>query len=128
MSRCCPTFFKVPTFNLEVGIWHSGTILTDPPDIQTVGALVFPTKDMAHAQGMPSPGGGVPSAPMYLLLEAGTNIHHNYSAGQNDFGEVPLGSGRFYVVGFVDDIAKGYANEHRCAVIYQKEPFPRPMP
>lgn len=58
---------------------------------------------------------------MYLLLPAGTDVRDNSgfggSAASADIVEVPAGTGRFYLVSSVDDIGKGFANEHRCALI-----------
>lgn len=77
---------------------------------------------------------GASSAPiMALLLKAGTDIrppHAGSPAG--DAVEVPAGSGRFYTVTAVDDVAKGFANEYRMATITYSPnragwwPFPTP--
>jgi hypothetical protein len=40
------------------------------------------------------------------------------SSGFTDVVEVPAGSGRYYGVAAVDDIGKGYSNEHRTASLY----------
>jgi len=54
---------------------------------------------------------------MQLLLPALTDVRSGVVAAVPDFVEVPAGSGRWYQVYAVDDIGKGFANEHRIAVI-----------
>lgn len=64
---------------------------------------------------------------MTLLLPAHTDIRDGYG-GSNDVVEVPEGSGRWYTVFIVDDIGKGFDNEHRAAVIMKLLPWPVPIP
>jgi hypothetical protein len=48
-----------------------------------------------------------------------------------DLVEVPAGTGRFYRVQWVDDLGKGFDNEHRFALLLQTNtfsPWPIPMP
>jgi hypothetical protein len=55
-----------------------------------------------------------------LLLPAGTDIRDFNCALAGypyDIVEVPSGSGRWYAVGIVDDVAKGFPNEYRMAYI-----------
>lgn len=55
---------------------------------------------------------------MYLLLPALTDIRDAACAsGYTDIVEVPDGSGRWYSVEYVDDVAKGFTNEYRVAVL-----------
>jgi len=56
---------------------------------------------------------------MSLLVPAGTDIRSLVNAGVEDVIECPAGSGRWYQVGGVDDIGKGFPNEHRCALLFQ---------
>jgi hypothetical protein len=58
---------------------------------------------------------------MSLLTPPLTDLRGWESTQGNDFVEVPQGSGRFYIVNTVDDIGKGYPNEHRTAAL---TPFP----
>lgn len=61
---------------------------------------------------------GIPIQSMNLLLPAGTDIRGPQDTGFADSVEVPAGSARWYGVYFVDDIGKGFANEHRTACIF----------
>lgn len=58
---------------------------------------------------------GVLSQGMNLLLPAGTDIRGPQDTVSFDMVEVPAGTGRWYSVFFVDDIAKSFSNEHRTA-------------
>lgn len=61
---------------------------------------------------------GFPEQAVSLLLPALTDIRGPQdSTHMHDVVEVPSGSGRWYGVCFVDDIGKGYPNEHRTASI-----------
>lgn len=54
---------------------------------------------------------------MSLLLVAGTDIRGPQDSVSFDLVEVPAGTGRWYWVNFVDDVAKGFTNEYREAGI-----------
>lgn len=54
-----------------------------------------------------------------LLLPPLTDVRDYACGGTADMVEVPSGSGRWYQVALVDDIGKGFANEHRIAWIYK---------
>lgn len=100
--------YRLPNFNLEVGIWHP-PIAVPPPvgpaAIETVGNL-SPGRRVSML--------AVASAmEMWLLLPPLTDIR------RLGYVQVPLGSGRWYQVQVVDDIGKGFANEHRFAIILQ---------
>ena len=59
---------------------------------------------------------------MYLLLPPLTDIRGVQVSVVWDWVECPAGSGRFYAVSYVDDIGKGYPNEHRCAEVFSVVP------
>ena len=54
---------------------------------------------------------------MQLLLPKLTDVRAGWNGGSPDLVEVPTGTHRFYLVGYVDDVAKGYANEYRIAIV-----------
>lgn len=114
--------WRLPTFNLTVNIWrNSGVPPSGPPDEVTVGNLT-PGKrgvDDAHTA---APG------VMYLLLPAGTDVRSFFTVGQSSAVEVPAGTGRYYKVEAVDDVAKGFSNEHRFCIITQAGTWPIPIP
>lgn len=61
-----------------------------------------------------------------LLVPALTDIRDASCGGQSDVIECPAGSGRWYQAVGVDDIGKGFANEHRCVTLSKVgwlEPF-----
>lgn len=69
---------------------------------------------------------GVPLLFMYLLLPKGTDIRGPLQTTGSDIVEAPAGSGRFYTVEFVDDVGKGFDNEHRLATLKQLS-MPTPL-
>jgi hypothetical protein len=109
--------FTVPDFNLTVSLWtgpwpygplsRRGDImgnLTLGRRIQTMFSIGSPTHGL---QGY-----------SFLLVPAGTDIRDSASASGYDIVEVPQGTNRFYVVAFVDDVAKGFSNEYRqCSLV-----------
>jgi hypothetical protein len=132
--------FILPAFNLTcnlyTGPWLTKVLRASPPCNLAWGRRVNPNQIL----GSTFPGFDFQQA-MSLLLPAGTDVR---DASQSDpivydIVEVPAASGRFYGVFVVDDIGKGFSNEHRCAVIlkiYQSmDPvvfagliWPTPMP
>lgn len=53
-----------------------------------------------------------------LLVPAGTDIRgYANTIGEGDLVEVPQDSGRFYFAVLVDDVGKGFPNEHRFALL-----------
>lgn len=71
---------------------------------------------------------GTPFLWMLVMLPSATDIRPPNSAGGADKVEMPAGSGRFYQVQFVDDIGKGFPNEHRFAILAQMGVWPTPIP
>jgi hypothetical protein len=53
-----------------------------------------------------------------LLVPALSDIRDLKCRAVEDVVEVPSGSGRWYQVASVDDIGKGFSNEHRGVVIF----------
>jgi hypothetical protein len=114
--------YVVPNFNLLCNIWDGfnpgfPAPPVGPPRLSNqVCALVLGRRvNVASTGGTGSP--GIPLQAMNLLLPALTDIRGPQSAISSSAAECPAGSGRFYGVYFVDDIGKGYANEHRTACI-----------
>lgn len=112
--------FSMPVFNLSVSVWHTPGSHMPPPmpaDLTVMGNLAngrvahlpvwLPRPPALSAQSMSSS----------LLIPKLTDIRDSSCSGGPDVVEVPTGSGRFYWVSYVDDIAKGFGNEHRWAVI-----------
>lgn len=55
---------------------------------------------------------------MNLLLPPLTDVRGPQDIGGFDMVEVPAESGRWYQVTAVDDIGKGFSNEHRTACLF----------
>jgi hypothetical protein len=122
--------FVLPNFNLTVNIWRAGSGYgINPPDVVTVGNLT-PGKRVLQSPLLVS----LPIGPthqynlgiiMELLLPAGTDIQpFNPVAGGTgaDAVEAPAGSGKYYMVLAVDDVGKGFANEHVLALMVRATP------
>lgn len=68
-----------------------------------------------------------------LLLPAGTDVRDNFSwdgvaMNKPDLVEVPEGSERYYTIVQVDDVAKGFPNEYRFAMVFKNGRWPIPAP
>lgn len=108
--------YTVPNFPITVKVWHAVAV---PP----VGAPAF------TVMGNLTPGvrtlaltAAAVAGEMFCLLPKLTDIRIA------DVAEIPGGTTRYYSVIFVDDIAKGFSNEHRFAVLRQAAPWPIPTP
>jgi hypothetical protein len=73
-----------------------------------------------------------PASNLTLLLPAFTDIRDSLCSTGYDGVEVPAGSGRVYNVFLVDDLGKGFPNEHRGALLLKTVngvlPWPTPIP
>lgn len=108
--------FTLPTFNL-VCDFYTGPWATKAYRLTENGNLAWGKRTL----GIWGSAGDTSFSPAVysetLLLPALTDVRSAALTGHNDLIEVPSGSGRWYVVQAVDDIGKGFANEHRAAII-----------
>lgn len=105
--------YVVPTFNLSAGIWSFGV---GPPFIPRL---------IVDCQLRYNP---LTTFYPVALLPKLTDVRDSWSTNNEDVMEIPLGSGRLYNVYIVEDIAKGFTNEHRAATLYKNGNWPIPIP
>lgn len=120
--------FVVPAMPIEFHAWTNGDDpLTDPPRVTDFCNLAW-GKRVSSYQGEI----GTPNEPvMTLLCLALTDIRGPQNSGGADVIECPKDSGRFYTCLGVDDIGKGFPNEHRAAILAWTTDFgawPSPIP
>lgn len=109
--------FVVPAMPLTVGIYNGPYVgrvfrLFSPANLSTGRASRSSAFDDT---GFP----GILGTDRNLLLPSGTDIR-DFACGLSypyDIVEVPDGSGRWYAVGMVDDVGKGFPNEYRMAYL-----------
>jgi hypothetical protein len=115
--------FRVPTFNLLCNIVTIGAgpfppapgppyRLTNQPCALVYGRRV--STMLIELKATPT----FTVACMHCLLPALTDVRGIQDTVAPDLLECPAGSGRWYVVTSVDDIGKGYPNEHRTAEMF----------
>lgn len=121
---CCSSYPpKIPTFNLVCRVWY-GFVPIPPigaPNLDNVpcqllaGEFVF---------GVYTP------MDMFLKVPAGTNIHYSRTGAfvGADTVECPKGSGHYYRLTYVNDVARGFANQHRFAIMTEAGVPPTPIP
>lgn len=102
--------FVLPTFNLTCNIFTNG-LGWGPLRLSSPCNLAYSKR----VNQMVSEGFFPVNAA--LLLPALTDIRGPLNASGFDGVECPAGSGRWYIVSGVEDIGKGFANEHRCATL-----------
>lgn len=136
--------FTVPQFPIDIVIWHN----YDPavssyglPDGTSLANLSPGKRTFSVWQDV-QPTDTVFRFPMEVLVPPLTDLRAWYDDGAGvkpDLVECPKSSTRFYIVYYVDDIAKGFANEHRFAMLQMVRgattfvdtgpiPFPIPLP
>jgi hypothetical protein len=120
--------YRLPNFNLTVNIWRFVPGPYPPaaaPDVISVAQL----RNEPRSPILRPVNTYVPL--WTLLLPSLTDVRGRLGFGSSGFGgdivECPAGSGRVYSIEWVDDIAKGFANEHRMALIIQTS-GPAPIP
>lgn len=134
---CCKKIYTLPSFNLVCKIYRGAVAPPGPPPLfgTSICSLHFPDQSAMLTVGTQyTPGGTYPS--MYLYLPAGTDIRFGEQgppALTPDVVEVPQNTGRYYVVGFVDDKWRGFTTAYRIATIVKcpinlAPNWPRPIP
>jgi len=108
--------FTVPDFNLTCGIYTGGTFAGKIFRANSPCNLAWGRRVSQLPVDISSVDSSA-SVAMTLLLPAGTDIRDSSTGGPVDIVEVPAGSGRWYFAEAVDDIGKGFANEHRGALL-----------
>jgi hypothetical protein len=119
--------FILPHFNLNCGI-QTYTLTPGAPRL-VVGAnlqqgrssrfYIFNSVEGATFDGVTTP---------WILVPKLTDVRAANLGGAADMLELPLGSGRWYYALAVDDIGKGFGNEHRFVIAAQLGPWPVPIP
>ena len=119
--------YILPSFNLQCNIYSYvvGPVVTPRIALQ-VCQLRAPSPNYS---GIVQPSAAQFSA-MLIMLPPGTDIRgiNDGTFNNPDRVEVPAGSGRVYQVQYVDDIGKGFANEHRFATLAKIPLYIWPVP
>lgn len=132
--------FSIPAFNLDVNIYDFHTTPMPPVALRGTCLGNLATGRVSRvveweARTNASPRSLAMSS--CLLVPKLTDIRDAACAGgEGDLLEVPAGSGRIYWVTYVEDIGKGFDNEHRMVImqkVFTYGPFaiyrwPTPMP
>lgn len=118
--------FVEPTYNLLCNVFDHDTFVVPRIADQECNLAWGRRVNVASTGGTDVL--GLPLVTMSLLVPAGVDIRGPQNSELADVIECPAGTGRFYSVVFVDDIGKGFDNEHRCAVLEQFGPWPTPIP
>lgn len=105
--------FSVPTFNISVNVWRSGNAPPALPDFVFPCNLAFGRRTSSFQGVISSPNEPI----MTCLLPVGTDVRGPMTQFPDTCYEVPAGSGRYYTCVGLDDIGKGFANEHRALLL-----------
>lgn len=111
--------FALPNFNLLAAVWHNpGRV----PNLYPAPSATIPCNlangRVSHVLNSQQRliAQNTLGASASVLWPAHSDVR-DASVGPNpDVVEIPAGSGRFYWIAFMDDIAKGFANEHRWTI------------
>jgi hypothetical protein len=109
--------FTVPTFNLLCDV-YSGPWPTKSLRISDLPCNLAAARP-AKSTAVENEGELWINGYMTLLVPALTDLRMLGQGVQNDILEVPAGTGRWYQLNFVDDVGKGFSNEHRMALLVQ---------
>lgn len=118
--------YVLPTFNLECSLWFPPAAPPgDPPDLASVPCQLRASGQ--RSSGQDSTDSGWPFL-WQLLVTKETDLRDKFNAPGVYYVEVPQGSGRYYVVVIVDDVAKGFTNEYRIGYLRKVGTWPTPIP
>lgn len=107
--------FTLPTFNLTCNI-HTVAGGVNVFRLSSDCNLAMGRRT-ANPNGTVEQDGGLFGLLPILLLPVGTDVRDSSCGGEMDIVEVPAGTGRWYQVIAVDDVGKGFPNEHRLATL-----------
>jgi hypothetical protein len=112
--------FTVPEFPLDVNVF-TGPWLTRVFRLLCPGNLTWGKRGQVLPIDDSGPERTTFSPMMVLLVPALTDLRGKLTGdgSAGDVVEIPAGSGRWYGVAGVDDIGKGFDNEHRAAYVFQ---------
>lgn len=134
---CCKKKYVTPTFNILCAVQTGHIGPPTPAPMRLIHVPCFLQFGSFQAPiGFQAGGFGAIIKQMYLGCPPLTDLRSSVNAMNPDYVEVPEGSGRWYICGFVDDVWKGFPTEHRVALLtwvttagYPWSPFwPVPMP
>jgi len=117
--------FVVPQFNILCNVWHNGGVVppVGAPDIADLPCQLAWDRAADNPVAIAAP----IRVPMKLRVPLSTDIRGPLASTGQDIVEVPAGSGRFYALMYVDDVAKAFANEYRQALMFMAQ-CPTPLP
>ena len=120
--------FRVPRFPLRYNLWRFPYNFVLPPD-QT-GVCQLRSGRWVHHGAIDNEGSPIGFyEPKKVLFPKGEDLRSNEWGHTPDYVEIPAGSLRFYVLASVDDVAKGFSNEYRYALVITAIPIgPAPVP
>lgn len=105
---------SLPAFPLLANIWHFPNAPGSPPDLSPKAELRV---DTSVKQLVTSGAARQQCLSRSMYVPKGTDLRTSWFGGTSDVVELPAGSGRFYNILDVDDIAKGFPNEFRIAAL-----------
>lgn len=124
--------YRPPTFNLICDIYSMVGLL---PVLRAIAVPVQLYNPWRNNTGGQEPAQTVPAtqsafASIILRFPAFTDVRSQWCSptGRGDQIECPSGSGVFYIVSDVNDVAKGFPNEYRAALCTIWRPTPVPLP
>jgi len=117
--------YLTPRMPLDAAVWTNGSPPPAPPRIASIPCqLKGPTHHGTYERVFAFPGSFI----WYALVPKESDIRDQFNTGGADRMEIPAGSGRYYQVAWVDDIAKGFPNEYRLVLVYKLGTWPTPTP
>lgn len=106
--------FRIPTFNLTANLWSGNPPPPYPPvgvPRLTVSCQLAASRDALFVVGP------IPHALSLIRFPAGTDVRDPLATTFQDVVEVPVASGNWYAVEAVVDVARGFGNEYRQALL-----------
>lgn len=128
--------FKVPTFNLVCEIYTFGDYGTNPPRLIDVPCQWRAPAKLTALSGVVA--GFFSFTSTEILLPKGTDVRGYDEGATGEYDTVvligptppdpPFASPLPFIAPFVYDVAKGFTNEYRVAIVDKFRPWPIPIP
>lgn len=107
--------FTIPTFNLMCNVF---TVVAGVPTLRdTIPCNMASGRRVSQLFGAAEEDGELYGVVPLLLVPMGSDVRDTSCGAEADLIEAPAGTGRWYMVTCVDDMAKGFSNEYRIVSV-----------
>jgi hypothetical protein len=119
--------FQLPEFNLECAVCFDEGGVPGTLKETAMCNLAYGRRGLASLYATPSGDPTLVWVYAEILLPSGTDVQDSSFGGSPDWLEVPLFTGRWFRVAYVDLVGAGFPNEHVLCLAYKSLTWTPPL-